>query len=230
MQTLVEEGACVRIEGEGIIIPTRHLMTAKIATQRSEAMVAFNQLISDLNTINFDFDAVPVKRPAVAVAPGARPEGLPVMLISGMINGYILRVLEDSVRTHGDFPTAVIFAMIIALNTRHFTFDPELAWKFATIDQAPPDALRRPANKRQIAAELRMPPATVRRKILDLETKGMCQIQGKGVIVQNEAMARPDFVARGLNMHQWLVSTLGELTALGLDFRHWPPADAELSA
>jgi hypothetical protein len=34
-------------------------------------------------------------------------------------------------------------------------------------------------------------------------------------------MTRPEILQHGLNMHVWLVATLGELAALGLDFRHW---------
>jgi DNA-binding transcriptional regulator YhcF (GntR family) len=65
---LIEEGACDRIEGQGVIIPKRHLMTPKIQGQRMAIIAAFNQLISDLNAIGFDFAAAPPRNSSISEA------------------------------------------------------------------------------------------------------------------------------------------------------------------
>ncbi len=224
VNTLINEGACERVEGKGVIVPVRYLTGENAASQRYAAMASFNELITSLNAINFDFETISVRAAPIPARFDIEQDELPVLLISRLINGYILRVLEDSVRTHGDFSIAVIFALIITLNTRHIAFDPELAWKFAGADQAPPDDLRRPASIAQIAAELGMPYSTANRKVMIMVERGLCHFQDKGLIVRTETMGRPDLMERGLNMHQWLMSTLGEMMALGLDFRHWRPA------
>jgi DNA-binding transcriptional regulator YhcF (GntR family) len=152
---LIEEGACDRIEGQGVIIPKRHLMTPKIQGQRMAIIAAFNQLISDLNAIGFDFAAAPPRNSSISEAVRNRNTA-PVLLITRLINAYILRVLMDGIRVLGDFPTNVIYGMIMAINTRHITFDPKLTWRFAGADQTPPDDFRTPVSIRQLAAELGM--------------------------------------------------------------------------
>jgi DNA-binding transcriptional regulator YhcF (GntR family) len=226
---LIADGACVKIDSRGVIIPVRHLMTDEIHAQRLEVMTAFDEMIAALNHIGFDFSSLVRVRPNLSVAPPSGEEP-PILLISRIINAYCLKVILDGIPLHGDFVSAVIFALIMSGNTRHITHDPDLAWRYAGAQDVPPDDFRTPVSVRQVARDLGMPYSTVQRQLSKMTERGLCQRQGGGYIVHNAAMNRPDVLANGLRMHVWFLAMLGELAALGLDFSAWTPISARGAA
>jgi DNA-binding transcriptional regulator YhcF (GntR family) len=220
---LIADGACVKVDGRGVIVPRRHLATAEIRSQRLEVLTAFDEMIEALGQIGFDFSALVRPRAhAAAVAPrGGEPA--PVLLVSRIINAYCLKVILDGIPLHGDFVAGVLFVLIMADNIRHITHDPELAWRYAGANDAPPDEFRIPVSVRQIATQLGMPYSTVQRQLSKMTEKGFCQRKEGGYIIHNASMNRPEILANGLRMHLWFLAMLGELTALGLDFSDWTP-------
>jgi DNA-binding Lrp family transcriptional regulator len=219
---LIADGACVKADNRGVIIPVRHLMTDEICAQRLEVMTAFDEMIGALNHIGFDFSALVQVRSHPANVSGTG-EAAPVLLISRLINGYCLKVILDGIPLHGDFVAGVLFALIMIGNTRHITHDPELAWRYAGAHDVPPDEFRTPVTIRQISADLGMPYSTVQRQIQVMTERGVCQRQGGGYIIHNATMNRPEVLANGLRMHVWFLAMLGELAALGLDFSAGKP-------
>jgi DNA-binding transcriptional regulator YhcF (GntR family) len=220
---LIADGACVKVDGRGVIVPVRHLTTAQIRAHRLEVLTGFDEMIGALGRIGFDFSALVRPRARTAAATPRGREPAPVLLVSRIINGYCLKVILDSIPLHGDFITAVLFVLIMADNTRHITHDPELAWRYAGANDAPPDELRSPVSVRQIATKLGMPYSTVQRQLVKMAEKGFCQRRDGGYIIHNASMNRPEILANGLRMHLWFLAMLGELTALGLDFSDWTP-------
>jgi len=215
---LIADGACVKVDNRGVIVPVRHLKNDAIRAQRLEVMTAFDEMIAALNNIGFDFAAL-VRSPTPLRIESGEPA--PVLLVSRIINGYCLKVILDGIPLHGDFITGVIFVMIMAGNTRHITHDPELAWRFAGAHEAPSDDLRIPVSVNQIAADLGMPYSTVQRYLSNMTKRGLCERRGGGYIIHNGSMNRPEFLANGLRVHLWFLAMLRELAVLGLDFTAW---------
>lgn len=130
-------------------------------------------------------------------------------------NGFAL----DLVRLGGfgrDVIDGLLMAAIGAANVSPITRDPVLQLKYATLDQAPPDELRRPVSINAVAASLRLPFETTRRRIKKLEELGTVQSTPKGVII-GSGPANSPFYRMAFAAHYQMVRTLyGRLWRLGM--------------
>jgi hypothetical protein len=80
---------------------------------------------------------------------------------------------------------------IIQANVDPINRDPDLQRAYATLDQPPPDELRRPVSVNSIANALRLPYETVRRRVAYLASQGICEITPKGVVAPTAVLATP---------------------------------------
>lgn len=130
-------------------------------------------------------------------------------------NGFSL----DLVRLGGfgrDAIDGLLLAAIGAANVSPITRDPELQLKYATLDQAPPDELRRPVSINALAASLRLPFETTRRRVKKFEELGIVHATTKGVIVASAPINAP-FYRMAFTAHYRMVRVLyGRLWRLGL--------------
>ena len=95
----------------------------------------------------------------------------------------------------GDALSAVLVLSIIEANLRHLVRDPVLALRHAALETPPPDEIRRPISVRALAASLRMPYDTARRRIAELEARGQCVRRSGGVYVPAQALQTPENLA-----------------------------------
>lgn len=130
-------------------------------------------------------------------------------------NGFAL----DLVRLGGfgrDVIDGLLMAAIGAANVSPITRDPILQLKYATLDQPPPDDLRRPVSINALAASLRLPFETTRRRVKKLEELGIVVATPKGVIIGSGPVNLP-FYRMAFTAHYQMVRTLyGRLWRLGL--------------
>lgn len=130
-------------------------------------------------------------------------------------NGFAL----DLVRLGGfgrDVIDGLLLVAIGAANVAPITRDPVLQLKYATLDQAPPNELRRPVSINAVAASLRLPFETTRRRIRKLEELGTIETTPKGVIIGSGPINSP-FYRMAFAAHYQLVRALyGRLWRLGL--------------
>jgi len=109
-----------------------------------------------------------------------------------------------------DFLGALLAIAITRANTQHLTEDPSAP--YASLNEMPPDALRRPVSVYALAKTLRLPYETTRRHVGQLTAAGLCdRTPGGGLIVPLRVVAIPSLM-RGVEIN-WR-STQVYLTAL----------------
>jgi len=106
--------------------------------------------------------------------------------------------------------------------------DPELSRRYATLDSPPPpDELRRPVSVNALAASLRLPYETVRRRVAAMTAAGICVSTPTGVYVPTSVLTRPSYDAMALGRYERLKRFYTELQALSaLDGVNLAPANA----
>ena len=82
-----------------------------------------------------------------------------------------------------DVIDGLLLAAISQANVALITRDPDLQHTYASLDQPPPDELRRPVSINAIAGSLRIPFETTRRRIAALIEAGVLQSTRRGVIL-----------------------------------------------
>jgi hypothetical protein len=90
-----------------------------------------------------------------------------------------------------DVIDALLLVAISAANVAQITRSPELQRRYATLDQAPPDEMRRPVSISEIANSLRIPFETARRRIAALVELGLIRQTPKGVVIPTGPVNSP---------------------------------------
>lgn len=115
-----------------------------------------------------------------------------------------------------DVVDGLLLVAISQANVALITRDPELQRAYATLDQVPPDELRRPVSINAIANSLRVPFETTRRRITSLINAGILLSTPKGVILP-QAPLTSAYYRMGAQGSYNLVKTLYfRLNAIGL--------------
>lgn len=94
-----------------------------------------------------------------------------------------------------DFTDNVILVAIVQANLAQLNADPALQRRYAAVETPPPDELRRPISINAVAASLRLPFETVRRRVVHLTEKGECEITPRGLVVPQRLVLESDHVA-----------------------------------
>ena len=91
----------------------------------------------------------------------------------------------------GDLVEAVVLHAVMAANAGSFDEDPENARQYASLENVPPDSLRRPISVLAVANSLGMPYETVRRHVNRLVAQGRCVRVKGGVIFPASRVGGP---------------------------------------
>ena len=103
-----------------------------------------------------------------------------------------------------DVIDGVLMAAISQANVAQISRNPDLQRAYATLDQPPPDELRRPVSVSAIAHSLRIPFETARRRIVALADLGIVKQTPRGVIVPTAPLNSP-FYRMAAEAHYALV-------------------------
>ena len=96
---------------------------------------------------------------------------------------FVLRSMQlISSLSGGDPILALVLRTIISANVSHVDRDPKLRGRFASIDDTPPDELRRPISVLAVAQSLSLPYETTRRYANKLVKSGQC-VRVKGGLI-----------------------------------------------
>ena len=130
---------------------------------------------------------------------------------------YFLRVIhQTSVTFDGDLVGGIIFIALIRANAQHLAEAVQM--EFSQSHGIIPDAFRRPVSVKSISDSLNLPYETVRRRIGELCAQGYCdRLPGRGFIVPERVLRRPEFItvlARNYSNFQQL---LGRLQRTGVE-------------
>lgn len=116
----------------------------------------------------------------------------------------------------GDPLTGVLALSIIEANVRHIIRDPVLALRYAGVDNPPPDDIRRPISVGALAASFSIPYDAARRRVADLEARGLCRRTTRGVYI-------PAIVLETEANRQALGRSLATVRALAADIHAAAP-------
>ncbi|MBL8771242.1 MAG: hypothetical protein JNK30_07645 [Phenylobacterium sp.] len=132
-----------------------------------------------------------------------------------LANGFAL----DLVKLGGfgrDVIDGLLLTAISQANVTLITRSPELQARYATLDQAPPDDLRRPVSLSALSNSLRIPFETVRRRVTALADLGIVRIQPRGVILPSAPLSSPLYRMMAEAHYNLVRSLYVRLRAIGL--------------
>jgi DNA-binding IscR family transcriptional regulator len=186
VQRLIDAGACVRADG-GVIVPRALLESAEIARAATTNLRYVRELVRHLLAFGLVEDA-PAEAPAWEATGGERAMARGVARFS---RDYILQVLKLLANAYGDIRVGVVAQTIVTANTAHLEAPMGEGWRYAGIDQPPPDEVRRPVSVAAVAVSLGVPYETLRRQVRRLIEAGVCvRIEG-GLIVPMAVLEHP---------------------------------------
>ena len=215
LKHLEAENAVMRVD-VGYVVAARSASEGSMA----EALKAVRRLarntLGRIVRAGVDLDAFcdDVSPPEGFLDAGPAPE----LLEARVLMDAILRGLESWPATVGGLMCSYILSGLADANTSHFDDADRSHLRFATLDDAPPDALRRPASARALARDLGLPATTVQRRLAHLIEAGHVTDLGRGALivpgqVLDEGVMQP--VAAMLALQG--VRMLGNLKRIGVD-------------
>ncbi|HEX3700968.1 MAG TPA: hypothetical protein VHV27_09875 [Phenylobacterium sp.] len=128
--------------------------------------------------------------------------------------GFILDIIAIS-RGPGDILDPLILTTVLEANLALVNQDPELQRRFGGVEAPPPDELRRPVSISAVAASLRLPYETVRRRLGRMASRGACEISRRGVVVPASVVSDPLYLMLAAARYERLKRFYFDLKALG---------------
>ncbi|MFN3584724.1 helix-turn-helix domain-containing protein [Phenylobacterium sp.] len=111
---------------------------------------------------------------------------------------------------------AMLVMAINQANIAPLTREPLARMRYGRMEAAAPDARRRPVSINAVAASLRLPFETTRRRVRRLQDAGACAAVEGGVIVPEEFLTSPGYVQSVFENHNRLRAFFYEANAAGL--------------
>lgn len=91
-----------------------------------------------------------------------------------------------------DLTDSLILLAVVQANVAPIMADPALQRRYAGASDTPPDELRRPISINAVAASLRLPFETVRRRVQQMASRGVCEITPRGLVTPQRVLSGPD--------------------------------------
>lgn len=114
--------------------------------------------------------------------PATQPQSAPQWWRIGRTSLSFLLDTFGASRGGGDIIDPLLVTAVLDANVAPVAQDSTLSLRYATLEAPPPDDLRRPVSVNAIAASLRMPYETVRRRLTRLAGFGAVTVTPKGVV------------------------------------------------
>ena len=147
----------------------------------------------------------------------ASPEA-PSRVISRAGCEFLLAISSEGIRAFGSIPRAIFFTAIIAANVQHITRSAVRTWRYAGLDQIPPDSERRPVSILGLSQSLRKPFETTRENVNALLREGLVVKVDGGVIVPSEVLLSEKVAAVEAKLWETFCEMIAKLRLLSFDF------------
>jgi DNA-binding Lrp family transcriptional regulator len=209
VRLLLASGVCVRVDA-GVIVPKAYM--AGLGPVRALQHVAYvRKFLRDLAAVGLANEAtVAASFPATAEADAAIARQ-----VGRVSAGYVLRAVQLLVETYGDIQLGVLAQTIVTANTAHLDFRTGDGWRYAGVDETPPDEVRKPISVNRLAETLGMPFETARGKVRRLTEAGLCiRVEG-GLIVPAAVLDSPAAVRASLANVGYVRKFIRDLQAIG---------------
>ncbi|HEX3407060.1 MAG TPA: hypothetical protein VHS81_07460, partial [Caulobacteraceae bacterium] len=185
VQQLIGVGACERVRG-GVIVP-RSVIERPQNIRAVLANVGYvRKFMCDVQAVGL-IGHVPA---SLAVAAGEDGMGI-ARLAARQSSEYVQRALQLLADLYGDTRSGVVVQTIVAANTAYLDTRGGDGWRYAGIDEAPPDEARRPISIARVAESLGLPYETARRHVEKLFAAHVCVRVPGGVIVPGALQDSP---------------------------------------
>ncbi len=145
-------------------------------------------------------------------------------IVSRLSSEYVLRALQLLVDAYGDIRTGIIAQTIVTANTAHLDTRTGEGWRYAAIEDTPPDEVRKPISIARLAESLDLPFETTRRHVQRLIDAGLCLRVEGGLIVPRSTVDQPGAIRAALANVRYLRKFVRDLQAAGLEAGPRPEA------
>lgn len=222
VQTLIKGEICVRVGGRGLIVPASvHLRQDRLDAIR-EGLPSLLRFLTDLKRAGFDFE--PYRRSLPQTIPLPTDGNLPsnARAILRACSEFIMRGVDTLGSVHGDdFLAALIFTAIWTANVRHITGTSENL-NFGSLEDLPPDEMRRPVPVNAIAQSLRLSPETTRRYASKILREGSAiRVDGKGLIIPRQRLVNATNYDAIRQSYTHIVRAVADMHRAGFDFQKY---------
>jgi hypothetical protein len=188
---LIDGGACVRVEG-GVIVP-RAVLERPATVHAVMANVGYaRRFVRDLQAVGMVDHAASGWPSAREAHPDDAAFARAVAIVS---TEYVVRFLGLLTDIYGDIRAGVVALTIFAANKAYLDAPTGEGWRYAGIDENPPDSMRKPVSVAGVAGSLGLPYETARCQVQRLIHGGVCLRVEGGVIVPQAFQARPKVAA-----------------------------------
>ena len=143
---------------------------------------------------------------------------VPTRIIVRAACDFLLVGLAEGVRNYGSLRRAVFMTAIVVANVQHITRSAVRTWRYARLDQIPPDSERRPVSILSLSQSLRKPFETTRAHVNALIGDGLCVKAATGVFVPTAVLLSDKIAASDAVLWDAFWEMIGKLRALGYDF------------
>jgi hypothetical protein len=226
---LIEQDWCIRVPKKGVVISDSEAARAKSERLMADIRAAFLRMLSDLKSINFDFDLMDRgigDREGIRGSPGSAARGRspeasgPKNNLDRIVLDFGLRMVDGSTAPFGDdYVLTCVFAAIMSANASRIAYDPQQAWRYGAYESPPPDDERRAVSLVEISQLLAIPYETTRRYANTLIERGYCiRDERKALLIPAEVLQSPAALAIGFEIVKRFVQMVSELKRMGFDF------------
>ncbi|THD81255.1 MAG: hypothetical protein E7812_05015 [Phenylobacterium sp.] len=111
---------------------------------------------------------------------------------------------------------AVLIMAVNQANIVPLTRDPDARSRYGALDAPAPDEERRPVSVSAVAASLRLPYETVRRRLKQLAAEGACTLTERGAVIPQEFLGSPAYLDTTRVLHERIWAFYREARDLGL--------------
>jgi DNA-binding Lrp family transcriptional regulator len=212
VQGLIDAGFCICVDG-GVIMPRAAMErpeNIRLATANLRQVREFVRKLLAFSLVEETFAQAPawqVTVRAVAVAP----------VVARLSTEYLVRALRLLGETFGDIRAGIVAHAIITANTAHLDAPMGDGWRYAGVDEPPPDEIRRPVSVSELARSLGLPYETLRRQVAPLIDAGV-YVRVEGGLIVPTAVLEQAGAARGMLANvRYVRAFVRHLRAAGLD-------------
>jgi DNA-binding Lrp family transcriptional regulator len=216
---LIDDGYCVRAES-GVIIPASSLRRPGHAQMVIANLGYVRKFVRDLYAVGLvDEAAIGWTLPA-----GDGDDFSLARSVARLTAEYFLRALQGLADTYGDIRSGIAAQTIAAANVSHLESRSGDGRRYAGIDEAVPDEVRRPISIARLAESLGQPYETVRGQAHRLVAAGICVRVEAGLIVPRTILEQPAAVHAMLANSANVRKLVADLSNVGttLPLRHRP--------
>ncbi len=210
---LIDAGECRRVEG-GVIVPGAAVERPWRVRSVTANVGYVRRFMRELQAVGLDAAAPPVG----SQAPESAYEDAAVARIVSMLSAeYVLRALQLLADTYGDIRAGILAQTIVTANTAHLDAPKGEGWRYAGVDETPPDEVRRPISVARLAESLGLPYETMRGQARRLIDHGVGVRVSGGLIVPRAVLEQPAAARSALANVGYVRKFMRDLHAVGFD-------------